>query len=47
MHICPAEIGAALIMMQQGTLIYWYLKMRVQGFSERLRARFSPSKTIT
>lgn len=47
MHICPAEIGAIMILLQHTTLIYWYLKMQAQGFSARLRARFFPSKTIT
>ena len=41
MHICPAEIAAALIIFQQATFMYWYAKMRVQGFSEALRTRFS------
>ena len=44
MHICPAEIAAALIALEQATITYWYLKMRVQGFSEALRKRL---KSIT
>ena len=29
MHICPAEIGAALMIFEQATLVYWYYKMKV------------------
>ena len=47
MHICPAEIAAALFMLEQAAVMYWYLKMQIQGFSGRLRARFSPSKSVT
>ena len=47
MHICPAEIGAALIMMQQATLVYWYARYRVQGFSDALRERISAYKSST
>lgn len=47
MHICPAEIAAALFMLEQGTLMYWYLKMQAQGISGRLRARISALKSST
>lgn len=47
MHICPAEIAAALFMLEQGTLMYWYIKMRVQGFSDALRVRISALKSST
>jgi hypothetical protein len=56
MHICPAEIAAALFMLEQTTLMYWYLKMQLmywylkmqaQGFSGRLRARISALKSST
>lgn len=30
MHICPAEIGAALILFEQITHIFWYLIWRGQ-----------------
>lgn len=47
MHICPAEIGAALLMIEQATLTYWYIKLHAQGFSERLRARIFALKSST
>ena len=30
MHICPAEIGAALILFEQAQYSYWYAKWRIQ-----------------
>ncbi len=30
MHICPAEIGAALILFEQASMVYWYLVWRAQ-----------------
>lgn len=47
MHICPAEIGAAMILLQNATLTYWYIRYRVQGFSDALRARISALKSTT
>lgn len=28
MHICPAEIGAALILFEQAQHSYWYMRWR-------------------
>ncbi len=47
MHICPAEIAAALFMFEQATVMYWYLKMQAQGISGRLRERISALKSST
>ena len=32
MHICPAEVVAALIMFEQAQYSYWYAKWRIQEF---------------
>jgi len=37
MHICPAEIAAALLALEQATIMYWYAKMRVLEFSNKIK----------
>lgn len=44
MHICPAEIGAALLFIEQATIVYWYVKMRVLEFSNKIKNLYLTEK---
>ena len=44
MHICPAEIAAALIMIEQATMIYWYAKMRTLEITNKIKDLYLTEK---